>query len=65
MEAARKEKINRVYITDSFYYLTNWIGIQGRKRYADILYPPPVDDRDPMEIAKENAERLGIKVVSR
>ena len=63
MEQARREKIYRVYITDSFYYLTNWIGIQGRTRYADILYPPPVDDRDPMTIAKENCAKMGIKVV--
>ena len=64
MEQARKEKIYRVYITDSFYSITHSLGAQGGKRYADILYPQPVDDRDPMTIAKENCVKMGIKVVS-
>jgi hypothetical protein len=33
------------------------------KRYSEILFPAPVDDRSPDEIARERAQKMGLKVV--
>lgn len=63
MKAVREEEVFRTYTADSLYFITNYCGVRGWKRYSDIVYPKPEDNRSPQEIARERAEKMGLKVV--
>lgn len=64
MKAASEERLYKIYTSDSFYSILGALGNRGGKRFADIAWPKPQDERDPKQIALERAERMGLKVVS-
>ena len=62
MEAARKEDFYKTYTADSFHLILKQLGMET-KRFTEMLHPAPVDDRSPDEIARERAQKMGLKVV--
>ena len=63
MQERKRDEQYRVYIGDSLHLILRSLGAQT-KAYSEILYPEPVDNRTPEEIARERAEKLGLKIVS-
>lgn len=58
----------KTYVTDCLNYITSNTaklsgGVYIKKRYTDIVNPPPVDDRPAMEIAKDVLSKAGIKII--
>ena len=52
-----------MYVTDCLYTLCGWSGNRPARRYRDILWPEPEDDRPGLEIAAERLAGYGIEVV--
>lgn len=64
MQDRKDEAFYRAYTADTLCVVARMCGASGGKRYTEILYPAPVDDRPPEEIALERAANMGLKVVS-
>lgn len=63
-KAIREKKASDRYVVDSLRLILSQLGVTITP-YNDLIHPIKEDQRDPMVIAKENAERMGIKVVSK
>ena len=63
MKAVRREEIYKTYTADSFHFILKQLGV-STKPYSEIMNPEPVDNRDPHEIARERAKRMGLEVVN-
>ena len=62
MEAVREEETYKTYTADSLHFILKQLGV-GIKKYSELKNPAPEDDRDPDEIARERAAKMGLRVV--
>lgn len=51
MDRERSERLYRTYITDALAAIAQQLGVTFTRRYADIISPAPVDERNGAEIA--------------
>lgn len=63
VHALEEQRMYECYTADCLYYINQVLGVKMRKRYTEILYPAPEDDRPPQEIVDELNARFGLKVV--
>lgn len=65
-----KEELYRNYIADGIKIMSETLAaIKGGSyvsvSYEEILHPKRKDDRDALDIAKDNLSRIGIKVIAK
>lgn len=62
MEAVREEEFYKTYTADSLHFILKQLGV-GTKKYSELRCPEPEDHREPEDIARERAAKMGLKVV--